>query len=90
MISVVGGFYNERCLQPDFTEKFGSGLRACHTIRNLDSDIGITFHTYLPQQEEQNLKYLGTTLGMETVGYPSQQTIAFYYDHPMRTPIIYP
>jgi nucleoside 2-deoxyribosyltransferase len=90
MIAIVGGFYNERCLHPDFTEKFGSGLRGCHTIRNLDSDVDINFHTYVPEQENLNLQILGSTLNMETFPYTSQQTISFYYDHPLRTPIIYP
>jgi nucleoside 2-deoxyribosyltransferase len=90
MINIVGGFYNERCLQPEFREKFGSGLRACHTIRNIDREIELTFHTFVPKKEERNLQILGETLKMSTMPYESAQTITFKYDHPLRTPIIEP
>lgn len=90
MITIVGGFYNERCLHPDFREKFGSGLRGCHTIRNLDSDVEVCFHTYAPDEELLNLQIAGSTLNMATNAIKSEQIIGFYYDHPMRPPIITP
>ncbi|WP_113663995.1 PfkB family carbohydrate kinase [Pedobacter nanyangensis] len=90
MISVVGGFYIERCLHPHFSEKFGSGLRACHAIRNLDLNVELDFHTFVPSDEEFNLKVAGSTLNMVVNPYSSAQSIEFHYDHPLRPPVIIP
>ncbi|RYE31229.1 MAG: nucleoside 2-deoxyribosyltransferase, partial [Sphingobacteriales bacterium] len=90
MISIIGGFYNERCLHPHFIEKFGSGLRACNAIRSLDKNVGIDFHTYVPEEEKLNLSVIGATLPMSTFPYLSAQTVSFDYDHPLRTPLIFP
>lgn len=90
MISIVGGTYTERCLHPHFSEKYGSGLRACHAIRNFDNTIKIDFHTYIPDSEKLNFSILETTLGIKIFPNPTPQNIVFYYDHPLRTPVIYP
>lgn len=90
MISIVGGTYNERCLYPHFAEKYGSGLRACHAIRNFDNTVEINFHTYIPAPEELNFSIIAKTLEIKTFPNPSPNTITFYYDHPLRTPVIYP
>lgn len=90
MITIVGGTYNERCFHPHFLEKYGSGLRGCHAIRNFDSDIDLNFHTYIPDFEKSNLEVLSNYLKMSLITHKSEQIIGFYYDHPMRKPIISP
>lgn len=90
MISIVGGYYQEKCLHPHFSENFGSGLRACHAIRSLDKDVEIKFHTFVREENKANLKVSAMTLNMSVESYDSAQMILFYYDHPLRTPIIYP
>jgi nucleoside 2-deoxyribosyltransferase len=90
MINIIGGTYNEMCLHPHFSEKYGSGLRACHAIRNLDDVIDIEFYTYALEKEKLNLSVLDSTLKIKTFHHISQQTITFYYDHPLRKPVIYP
>lgn len=90
MISVVGGFYQEECLHPQFEQTYGSGLRACHAIRSLDRDVAVDFHTFVSAQEKSNLELNGSTLNIGIYASDAAQTIKFYYDHPMRAPIIYP
>jgi len=90
MISIVGGYYHEKCLHPHFSENFGSGLRACHAIRSLDKEVEIRFHAFVPDENKSNLQVSATTLNMSVECYSSEQMILFYYDHPLRTPVIYP
>ena len=87
-ISIVGGFYNERCFYPQFEDKNGSGFRACRAIRGVNSSVPIKFHTYT--SNDQELSIYARTFNIEAVSYPSSQAISFYYDHPLRTPSIIP
>ncbi|VTP87312.1 PfkB family carbohydrate kinase [Sphingobacterium daejeonense] len=90
MISIIGGFYNEYCFYPHFDEKNGSGFRACRAIRGINQDVDIKFHSYAPTEEEIGLHSSGQALNIKTEFYASDQTITFHYDHPLRTPQIYP
>lgn len=90
MIAVVGGIYDEKCLHPHFDSKFGSGLRACFTINNLNKDSLIEFHTFCSEPNSAYLDQFEKIYGVKSHKYPSENTIGFYYDHPLKTPVIVP
>lgn len=90
MIAIVGGTYNEICFHPEFNERYGSGLRACYAIRHLDKVQKIEFHTYCNKANETHLNNFGEIFDVITKVYPSENSIGFYYDHPLRTPEINP
>jgi len=90
MITITGGTYQEQCLLPDFNMKFGSGLRACHAIHALDKNTVIEFHTFSSKENELFLDMFEAAYKIKTHKYPAADSIGFYYDYPLRTPIIYP
>jgi len=90
MIAVVGGTYNEKCFHPDVELRFGSGLRACYSIRSLDKDVAVEFHTFSNEENELHLKNFESIFDVKTFAYPSENSVGFYYDHPLRIPVISP
>ena len=90
MITITGGTYREQCLHPDFDMQFGSGLRACRAIRALDGSAEIEFHTFCSAPNELFLSMFEDTYKIKTHKYLATDSIGFYYDYPLRTPIIYP
>lgn len=90
MISITGGTYREQCLHPDFDMQFGSGLRACHAIHALDKSAEIEFHTFCSKDKELFLNMFESHYKIKTYKYLAQDDIGFYYDYPLRTPVIYP
>lgn len=88
---VVGGTYDEHCFEPNWIEKFGSGLRACRIINALEPTLEIQFHTFGDTETEVFLKQV--SLSWESIKCsitPIAKTISFYYDHPLITPRIFP
>lgn len=88
---VVGGTYNEHCFEPQWEEKFGSGLRACRVINALAPDLQIKYYTFGDSETQIYLEQ--TCLTWTSISYSITaipQTISFYYDHPLITPRISP
>lgn len=90
MINIIGGTYREQCLQPDFDMQFGSGLRACYAINALDKSAIINFHTFCTKEKELHLDLFENAFNIKTYKYLASDDIGFYYDYPLRTPVIYP
>ncbi|RYE27020.1 MAG: hypothetical protein EOP45_02500, partial [Sphingobacteriaceae bacterium] len=90
MITIAGGTYQEQCLLPDFDMKFGSGLRACHAIHALDKNAVIEFHTFSSKENELFLTMFEAAYNIKTYKHSAADSIGFYYDYPLRTPVIYP
>ncbi|RYZ86871.1 MAG: nucleoside 2-deoxyribosyltransferase [Proteobacteria bacterium] len=88
---VVGGTYQEVCLEPYWDNVYGSGLRACEAILTLNPEVEINFHTFC---DEGTVKRLESTRGVfSRFNYsfaPIPKTVRFYYDHPLREPLIFP
>ncbi|NDK57366.1 PfkB family carbohydrate kinase [Pontibacter fetidus] len=91
MINIIGGTYHEVCFEPYWDETYGSGLRACLSLLDLDSELDLNFHTFSDrinqsylQSLEAQYRRLKITLS-EVKGSP-----VFQYDHPLAVPRIYP
>jgi nucleoside 2-deoxyribosyltransferase len=87
MITIVGGTYREVCFEPIWKQKFGSGLRACHVINALSPEEEIHFHTFT---DSKTYTYLQLISFLELHPVTIDQTIEFYYDHPLATPHFFP
>lgn len=89
MISVVGGVYAERCLEPFWDDVYGSGGRAAAALSA--SVPGIKLHTYRAHELEDGLENLEAvyrlTIHGEKVAGPG---IAFDYLHSLADPRISP
>jgi hypothetical protein len=86
MITVVGGFYLETCMQPVFHDYVGSGGRAALVLDRLGVDV--KFHSYADQYAQmvitvnpdppEHIEYIFTKL--------NQQQTNFRYHHSLASP----
>lgn len=89
---VVGGTYSEICFEPIWEQIFGSGFRAVNVILENDDTKNIMFYTCADNVETKaHLEYyskLNSRLETQILTIPKSPD--FRYDHPLKTPVIYP
>lgn len=87
IMHVVGGLYNEICLQPAWNGLFGSGGRAALAISTFSQDV--TLHSYFEEEGSVRLdsyRDRGISLKLED----RAESLAFAYFHPLSTPYLQP
>jgi len=89
MITVVGGTYNEYCFEPHWKEIYGSGLRACLAIKKLTPDTPLKYFTFGDESISEYLN-MQNNLGISSFVTRINESIQFYYDHPLINPRIRP
>jgi hypothetical protein len=87
-ITIVGGFYRERCRFPPSDEFWGSGGRAAAAIGDLDIDT--TLVTAVDAVAERILASIAQSFRFKYSTSPISETISFSYDHGLSPPIIWP
>lgn len=87
-LTVVGGFYIERCIQPLWDEAFGSGGRAAAAVSAIVPDTVLV--TYVPDDTVADAEALAGRFGFKLRREKADNTIAFDYLHPLSTPRITP
>jgi nucleoside 2-deoxyribosyltransferase len=91
MITIIGGTYYERCFEPVYDEVYGSGLRACKTIRELDKEYEISYKTFANKEICQYLDVFAMTYGkMQCEPVLIDNSPLFYYEYPLAAPRIFP
>ena len=85
---VVGGCYVELCDEPYWSQLYGSGGRAAAAIAGRIT--GLKFSTYISDKHLNALKLLEGVYDFESSAFKSPDTIHFYYNHPLATPVITP
>ena len=88
MIHVVGGVYDERCIQPRWDQMFGSAGRAAAALAALGD---VTLVTYVADDRLRELEARAASFGpvrLEATRYAA--TISFAYVHPLSVPLISP
>ena len=88
---IIGGTYSEICFEPIWENIFGSGFRAASLILENDTSQNVAFHTCCDDEVRQHLAYyekLYPKLALTTISI--DKSPIFYYDHPLKTPIISP
>jgi pfkB family carbohydrate kinase len=88
MLHIAGGSYVESCIDPQYHEFYGSGLRAAVLVSGLVP--GIRFSTYISETQLPNLEAMAATFGIEYFYLPCPKTIEFLYRHPLATPRVIP
>lgn len=90
-MTVVGGTYTELCFEPSWRHIFGSGLRAIQLLLDNHPSQPIVFYTCADKECKDHLDYYsGIYPLLKVVAAERQKSPEFYYDHPLRTPIISP
>lgn len=88
MITVVGGVYLERCLQPAWNRLLGSGGRAAVALAGVSDSV--TLRTYVDASARRALTALTDSCGVLLDAADATQTVAFDYAHPLSIPLISP
>lgn len=89
-IDVVGGTYQEICIDPAWEQIYGSGLRASLVIKNLDSDCHVVFHTIAEKEVNMHLEMHYPNITKVIVPAPSEATpVSFVYQNPIKPPVYY-
>lgn len=88
---ILGGTYIEKCFEPQWSEIYGSGLRAVQLIAEFDKTQKIKYVTCGDTNIQQHLN--GVSLIYENLEYEVIDfftAISFIYDYPLRVPFINP
>jgi nucleoside 2-deoxyribosyltransferase len=84
-LNIVGGAYLERCQMPDWSQFFGSGLRAAAAVSG--GAAKITLHTYVSDAQRALLDSISATFQIEVAGFKSPGVFEFDYRHPLAPPV---
>ncbi|MBB4039854.1 nucleoside 2-deoxyribosyltransferase [Microvirga flocculans] len=88
-LTVVGGVYIERCIQPLWNSLYGSAGRAVSAVTSLVPGT-TTLVAYIAEEVRNEAEYLAGMAGAVLEPQPSRYAIAFDYLHPLSTPTISP
>lgn len=88
-LTIVGGVYGERCIQPAWDAVFGSAGRAAQAVEGL-VDEPVELVTYVAADATSSVQDLADRCGATLVAHPSKAFVSFDYLHPLATPAIYP
>lgn len=85
-IHVVGGFYEERCTRPAWSQTFGSGGRAAAAIATYGSEV--VFHTYTSLKSQSYLQMFAGAYKLDIQASSIERAVAFSYLHDLADPHI--
>lgn len=88
MISIAGGVYLERCLEPFWNQLYGSGGRAAAVLGAASNEV--TLYTYLHPKLERQFVSLAQSYGFVCKPSPCEADIGFDYIHCLSTPHVTP
>lgn len=88
MITVTGGVYRERCIEPHWDDVFGSAGRAAVALADFGEEI--VLHTYRARPLTDGLRNLQAAFGISIIGPEVPEEVAFEYVHSLGTPRITP
>jgi nucleoside 2-deoxyribosyltransferase len=88
-LSIVGGIYAERCIQPLWNAVYGSAGRAAQSVRHLvPGRVLIT--SFVGDELRGQTEHLATDCDADLNAIPSRHAVSFDYLHPMSVPLIRP
>lgn len=87
-VSVAGGVYFERCVQPMWDAAYGSGGRAAAAITSLVEEVAL--HTYVAPRYHADVEGLASRSGFVLHAFPANDPVFFDYFHPLSIPEIWP
>lgn len=87
MIHILGGFYQEVCLYPEWNNTYGSAGRAAACLSALEGKICL--HAYIHDKYIDELKYFSNLYKVNINPIDSTEMIRFEYYHALSKPNIY-
>lgn len=86
-LTIVGGTYEEICLDPSWNEMYGSGFRAAHALSNHKDQI--ILHTSIGQDDYDDLIFMAKALGIPVIANKVKATSSFVYQYPLLNPLFH-
>lgn len=87
MIHIVGGFYKELCLYPNWDYNFGSGGRAVAILSHFGEKICL--HSYVHSEKQSEFNYFAKAYNIDMQSISSSEIINFEYYHALSAPNIH-
>src|SRR5260364_141533 len=88
-LTIVGGIYVERCIQPLWDAVYGSAGRAAHAVRNLIPGR-IILHSYVAPEMKAQAEHVASDCDATLMPTSAKHNLSFSYLHPMSVPAIFP
>lgn len=88
MITITGGVYRERCIEPHWDDVFGSAGRAAVALA--DYGVELSLYTYRAKALFDGIRNLEAAFGIAINGPEVQDGVEFEYIHSLGTPRITP
>ena len=88
MITIAGGVYAERCIEPHWDDVYGSAGRAAAAMSGVLSDVKLV--TFRAEDLRDGIDNLEAAYGITITGPEVPRGIAFSYTHSLSTPVIEP
>ncbi|GGK71841.1 PfkB family carbohydrate kinase [Rufibacter glacialis] len=88
VLNIIGGTYFEYCIEPHWSELYGSGLRAVHALS--EKGLNINYHTFIDKSTLENLEVICSALNVSLYPKVIDQTSSFTYYHPLSHPEVFP
>jgi nucleoside 2-deoxyribosyltransferase len=88
-LTIVGGVYIERCIQPLWDAVYGSAGRAAEAVAPLVPGK-TTLVSYVAEEIRPAAEFLASMAGVTLEPIPAKHAVSFDYLHPLSTPIIRP
>lgn len=83
VVTVIGGTYRERCLDPALDRLGGSGLRSAGILRSLGEKVEFT--TLLDPGSETEAQSVASTLDFDLTAHARLRPVTFSYETPLST-----
>jgi Nucleoside 2-deoxyribosyltransferase/pfkB family carbohydrate kinase len=88
-LSIVGGIYAERCIQPLWDAVYGSAGRAAQSVAGLVPGK-VSLISYVAEPLRPQAEHLASDCGVDLVATPARYSVSFDYLHPLSVPVIRP
>jgi nucleoside 2-deoxyribosyltransferase len=88
-LSIVGGIYIERCIQPLWNAVYGSAGRAAQSVAPLISGR-VSLISYVSEELRSQAEHLASDCGVDLVAEGARHAVSFDYLHPLSVPVIRP
>jgi nucleoside 2-deoxyribosyltransferase len=85
MLNIIGGTYVESCIEPQYKELYGSGLRAAIALSG--KDFSILFNSCVGCDDEKIAQYKAKLFNFNCDFFILNRTVEFDYYHPLSPPV---
>ena len=80
-LNIIGGSYLETCIEPNYRELFGSGLRGAAALSK--KNFNVYLHSFIGEDFASEAKLKSKAFGYHSKYSMIEDTVEFEYYHPL-------